>query len=862
MLFPPNSTVDAQEHSGLLADAPNEIYLIGESGVSLENVRLSTLLTGTDVLVDAFSYGRDFGHHKLAHSFFLWSVDFPLGSEKASLPRTPHFLEPPSECAADLYWARDRRETTRTGAQPHGKAADENNASPVPIDFPNRQFLRIAERLGLDGTYGTPKGTPESDLDGFDPWPPRANGVEDDLYFSIDRSWTFTCGGIPVTVGPADVLLLPGSALPDPCNVEVFHSAVDLGLTVSDDIDALAINRRGDAVIAGVYLSGVVPPTGWYSVTPSSPSLGTELSSGDLFRFTLDETYTSLEEQLHLSCRAIGLCLASDVGTDVDALGHIDPERVHGFVHQGEISTLPDGSFFDGFRGPEPVPGQSFTFGSEFGPFQGSYAVAVDDVQYTMGALDGDVDPSAIPILPADPGGLAVIEFAGETARRDLIDLAFLQFPPDDGAPLPVDALTAQVDQINGTVIFNWQPSAGSSGSQVRVNDGPPQTTNPPHLVTPLDPGAVTIDVRAIGPGGELSEARFAIGDVQSQIDPPEQLELVRFAPGDYDLCWQNPNPLNYGQIEIVLDQQVIAFVQANDIPHVLPVLDPGLHFLELRGIGLVGGQPVATVASALHIFVPIENPPPLPPTGHTEFSPGPLPQVIAADPNLGIGQPGELVLPISVQGGAVVDDVEFILRLEHPQPELLRVTLTSPQGTTLSLVEPLGVTGTVIDRHLDDLGDPSQFDNAGDQGPAESVFLGGPGFATFDGEPVGGTWFLTIENHGSDPGELTVAVLRLLTSVSTESFLRGDANADGALDLSDAMFLLNVIFPDPMAPSVATCTDAIDANDDGTLDISDPIAILHTLFGGGAGLPSPFGVCGPDPTVDSLDCAAFSTCP
>jgi hypothetical protein len=43
----------------------------------------------------------------------------------------------------------------------------------------------------------------------------------------------------------------------------------------------------------------------------------------------------------------------------------------------------------------------------------------------------------------------------------------------------------------------------------------------------------------------------------------------------------------------------------------------------------------------------------------------------------------------------------------------------------------------------------------------------------------------------------------------------------------------------------------------DGSLDLADPIAVLERLFLGGAPLPPPGGVCGPDPTPDDLPCFA-----
>jgi hypothetical protein len=88
--------------------------------------------------------------------------------------------------------------------------------------------------------------------------------------------------------------------------------------------------------------------------------------------------------------------------------------------------------------------------------------------------------------------------------------------------------------------------------------------------------------------------------------------------------------------------------------------------------------------------------------------------------------------------------------------------------------------------------------------------------------------------------------------------FLRGDANADGTTDISDAIAVLIYLFTSQFTPR---CLDAADGNDDGQLDLADPVAVLSRLFGGAGALPDPSTGCGPDPTGDTLDCSAFAPC-
>ncbi len=100
-------------------------------------------------------------------------------------------------------------------------------------------------------------------------------------------------------------------------------------------------------------------------------------------------------------------------------------------------------------------------------------------------------------------------------------------------------------------------------------------------------------------------------------------------------------------------------------------------------------------------------------------------------------------------------------------------------------------------------------------------------------------------------PGTVTVTPER--------AFRRGDANADGTVDLSDAVSILSYLFE---GQATALCEDALDANDDGALDISDPVAVLGYLFMGGAPLPPPSSDCGRDSTQDDLTCAEYTACP
>jgi hypothetical protein len=93
---------------------------------------------------------------------------------------------------------------------------------------------------------------------------------------------------------------------------------------------------------------------------------------------------------------------------------------------------------------------------------------------------------------------------------------------------------------------------------------------------------------------------------------------------------------------------------------------------------------------------------------------------------------------------------------------------------------------------------------------------------------------------------------------ISSPTFVRGHSNADGKLNVADAIFTLSYLFAFGPAP---TCLDAADANDDGAVDLADGIYILQNLFANGPEIPPPFLDCGVDRTVDELGCSSFPPC-
>ena len=82
-------------------------------------------------------------------------------------------------------------------------------------------------------------------------------------------------------------------------------------------------------------------------------------------------------------------------------------------------------------------------------------------------------------------------------------------------------------------------------------------------------------------------------------------------------------------------------------------------------------------------------------------------------------------------------------------------------------------------------------------------------------------------------------------------SFLRGDANLDLEVNLTDAVYILNFLFTGGRTPG---CMKAADVDDTGSVDLTDAVYLLNYLFIGGAAPAEPVA-CGLDPTGDNLSC-------
>lgn len=112
-------------------------------------------------------------------------------------------------------------------------------------------------------------------------------------------------------------------------------------------------------------------------------------------------------------------------------------------------------------------------------------------------------------------------------------------------------------------------------------------------------------------------------------------------------------------------------------------------------------------------------------------------------------------------------------------------------------------------------------------------------------------TYLLRLEATSDDGTVFTDFIDVEIKFVS--KFIRGDANFDQAVDLSDAVYILLYLFV--ASSDTPACLDALDVNDDSQINISDALYILEFLFRNGPPPPSPYPQNGTDPSPDQITC-------
>lgn len=89
--------------------------------------------------------------------------------------------------------------------------------------------------------------------------------------------------------------------------------------------------------------------------------------------------------------------------------------------------------------------------------------------------------------------------------------------------------------------------------------------------------------------------------------------------------------------------------------------------------------------------------------------------------------------------------------------------------------------------------------------------------------------------------------------------FLRGDANDDGKLSISDMLTIRRFLYNKEAPP---TCMKTADVDDSGVLDLTDIVDIGQSLFTRHDPILAPFPEVGLDPTEDKLSCDSYVVVP
>ena len=118
----------------------------------------------------------------------------------------------------------------------------------------------------------------------------------------------------------------------------------------------------------------------------------------------------------------------------------------------------------------------------------------------------------------------------------------------------------------------------------------------------------------------------------------------------------------------------------------------------------------------------------------------------------------------------------------------------------------------------------------------------------------------LTWQDRSGDDSPPYSLVFAGLGGPAAPRFRRGDADDNGGLNISDAVFSLLALFIE--GSRLPGCADAADSNDDGKFNLSDAVYSLNALFLGGELPPAPGTTeCGGDPTEEDLDCERYDRC-
>jgi hypothetical protein len=99
---------------------------------------------------------------------------------------------------------------------------------------------------------------------------------------------------------------------------------------------------------------------------------------------------------------------------------------------------------------------------------------------------------------------------------------------------------------------------------------------------------------------------------------------------------------------------------------------------------------------------------------------------------------------------------------------------------------------------------------------------------------------------------DLTDGTVTISDGPAEATFIRGDANGSGKMDIADGIYILNFLYKEGPVPP---CMDAADVDDNGRVNMTDGVNAIDYVFKGSPVPMAPFPAAGLDPTADDMTC-------
>ncbi len=401
------------------------------------------------------------------------------------------------------------------------------------------------------------------------------------------------------------------------------------------------------------------------------------------------------------------------------------------------------------------------------------------------------------------------------------------------------------VDNADNERGFELERALGA-GAFAKIVDLPPDSLS--YLDEGLDPATeYRYRLRAVNAFGASEYSNEASAMTERSVAAPSGLAVTSVGLDSIGLGWVD-NADNETGFELERALGAGAFAKVVDLPpdslsYLDEGLDPAMEYrYRLRAVNAFGASEYSNEASAM------TERPVTAPSGLAVTSVGPDSIGLGWVDNAGNETGFELERALGAGAFAKIVDLPLDLLsyldegLDPATEYRYRLRAVNAFGAS-EYAGPVSATTSP--------GAPTILSIAPGEGPTDGgtpVVILGTGFrqsilVTVGGQPLGSLAVvdLTRIEGTTPPGVLGPADVTVSSSAGTATIaggfryfarlLRGNANSDSGIDISDPGYILNHLFIGGPAPP---CDDVADANFDGQVDLSDAVYILRALFLGG----------------------------